>query len=160
VFDSRQSLDQCRTHHFKLAAVVGRQLVEQPGAPGCDPQQDTAGIGFVAGPLEQAFFHGSVCELDHAIVPQTETLSRVGNGGRYAGGRTGNLQQQLVLLGLQPSRVGRLLTELHEAAKAITKFCQALDQCVRGSFSLSHIYIVSRYISFWMPMRVALALVC
>jgi hypothetical protein len=69
VLDLRQRLDQCGTHHVKLAAVVSRQLVEQPRAPGCDPQQDTAGVGFVTGPLKQALFYGSICELDHAVVP-------------------------------------------------------------------------------------------
>jgi hypothetical protein len=127
MFNAGKRLDQGGTHHFKLAAVVCRQLVEQPRALGRDAQQDTAGVCFVAGALEQAFVDGAVCELDHAVVPEAEPLGRVGDGGNCAGRRSGDLQQQLMLLGLETSRVGRLLTELYEGAKAIAKFGQPLD---------------------------------
>jgi hypothetical protein len=53
-----------------------------------------------------------------------------------------------MLLRLESGVVGGLLTELHEGAKAIAKFGEALDQVCRGVSYLFHEYIVSRHIGF------------
>ena len=151
MFDVGKRLDQRRAHYFKFAAVVRGQFLEQPCAPGCDAQQDTASVGFIAGALEQTFFYGSVCELHYTVVPEAEALGRVGDGRECVGRRPGDLQQQLMLLGLQARGVRGLLTELEKRAKAIAKFGQPLDQAIRGRSYLFHRYIVSRHISLWMP---------
>ncbi len=128
VFDAGERLDQRGAHDFQLAAMVGCQLVEQPRAPGRDAQQNAAGIGLVAGALEQAFFHGTVRKFNHAVVAQTEALGSVGDGRNRASRRSGNLQQQLMLLWLQASGVRCLLAELYERPKAVAKFRQPLDK--------------------------------
>jgi len=71
-------------------------------------------------------------------VPQAKALGRIGDGGDGCGRRACNLQQQLVLLGLQAGIVSGLLTELDKGAKAIAKFGQALDEASRGGSSLFH----------------------
>ena len=124
VFDAGERLDQFGAHYFQLAAVMRRQLMEQPRAFGCDAQQNTAGICLVACALQQAFFFRAVRQLNHAVVPQAKALGRVGDGGNCASRRSGDLKQQLMLLWLQAGGVRRLFTELHKGPKAIAKFGQ------------------------------------
>jgi hypothetical protein len=128
MFNAGERFDQGGAHYFELAAMVGRQPVEQSRALGGDTQQDAAGVALVGGALQQTLLDGAICQLHHAVVPQAEALGRVGDGGDGGGRRSGNLQQQLVLLGLQAGIVSGLLTELDEGAKAIAKFGQAFEQ--------------------------------
>jgi hypothetical protein len=138
MFDASERLDQIGAHDFQLAAVVRGELVKQTRAFGGDAQQDAAGILLVAGALQQALLLRSVCQLDYAVVSQAKALGRVGNGGDCIGRRSGNLQQQLMLLRLKSGIVGGLLAELHESAKAIAKFGEALDQVCRGVSYIFH----------------------
>jgi hypothetical protein len=165
MFDAGKRLNQSGSHDFEFAAVMSCQLVEQT-RPFCgDAEQDAAGIVSVAGSLEQALFLRAVCELDYAVVPQAEALGRIGDGGDCVGRRSGNLQQQLMLLRLETRVVSGLFTELYEGAKAIAKFGQAFDEAVGGvcygvCYVFHFIYIVSRHISFQMLLRVTPAVFC
>jgi hypothetical protein len=142
MIDAGERLDKVGAHHFQLAAVVRRQLVQHTRALGGDAEQDAAGVVLIAGSLQKAFLLGTICQLDYAVVPQAEALGCIGNGGDGAGGRSGDLEQELMLLRLETGVVGGLLTELHEGAKAIAKFGQAFDEPCRGVFFLFHKYIV------------------
>jgi len=55
MFNAGKRLDQGGAHDFQLAAVMGRQLVEQPRALGGDAQQDAASVVLVGGALQQTF---------------------------------------------------------------------------------------------------------
>jgi hypothetical protein len=152
MFDAGERLDKIRAHHFQLAAVMRRQLVQEARALGGNAEQDAARIVLVAGAFEQALLLRAVCQFDDAIVPQAETLGCVGNSGDCAGRRSSDLEEELMLLRLEPGIVGGLLTELHEGAKAIAKFGEALNKACRGVPFLFHKYIVSRHISSQMPL--------
>ena len=145
MFNAGEGFDQVRTHDFELAAVMRGEFLQQPGALGGDTQENTAGVRLVARAFEQAFFFGAIGELNHAVVAQAEALGGVGDGGDGACRGAGDLEQQLVLLGLKTGGMRGLLTELDKGAKAIAKFGQPFDQAGRGGMVL-HRYIVSRHI--------------
>jgi hypothetical protein len=79
-------------------------------------------------------------------MPQAEPIGSVGDGRDGTSRRSGNLQQQLMLLWLQTGAVRCLLAELHEGPEAVAKFSQPLDQLRLGGVPIFHEYIVSRHI--------------
>lgn len=98
VFDAGQCFDQVRAHDFELAPVMRGQFLQQARSLGGDAQENAAGVRLVARALEQAFFFGTIGELNDAIVAQAEALGCVSDRGDGACRGAGDLEQQLVLL--------------------------------------------------------------
>ncbi len=74
------------------------------------------------GPAHEARVFAPLAEFDNAVVAEAHHLGDVADGHRSAVRRTGDLQQKLMLLGLQPGGRGGLLAELQEAPNLITEF--------------------------------------
>ena len=78
---------------------------------------------------------------------QAETLCGIRDGDGYCFGSPGNLQKQLMLLGLQPCADRRALAEVQKQTQLITEIGEyAKEGMIARSIATStHIYIVPRY---------------
>jgi hypothetical protein len=114
-----------------------------------DGEDDAAAIVGVFGADEEAFGDGAVYQLDYGVVTESEALCGVGDGGYRAVGCAGDLEEQLVLLGMQIDFVSGLLAEVCEGAEVIAEFGERLEEggfaVGSGVFWCHAIYIVSRY---------------
>ena len=100
--DLIECLHETRGEIVEFASVIAGKLVEDVAAFAGYAQDGAAGVAGIDRALEQVFALGAVDKLDDAIVLQLEASRSVGDGDGSALGRTGNLQKQLMLLGLQP----------------------------------------------------------
>jgi hypothetical protein len=93
---------------------------------------------------DEAGFLAAVDELDDAVVAQGEALREEGDGGRLRG--TGDLEQELMLLGGETD-VGRgLLAEVEEAAEGVAEVGEVRDgraRWKRGRVGAHKIYRIT-----------------
>ena len=98
---------------------------------------------------QQTGILATVGQFYHAVVTQAKPLGQICDGKNSMLWRAGNLQQKLMLLGLQVRLGGGLFTEMKKAAQFITKLGEDLEShhCNRGiRLGIWHDnYIVSRY---------------
>jgi hypothetical protein len=81
---------------------------------------------------------------------QAKPVGDVGDGGFHAVGGPGNLEQKLMLLGLQAGLSGGLFAEVQEAAESVAEFRQGLKAVVVGWIGVKHSEeIISYYDAFW-----------
>ena len=101
----------------ELAEVIAGEAVEEALAFRSEAEQDAAAVGGVFGAAQEALMLGAVGELDDAVVAQAEALGGVGDGGWGAVGGAGDLEEQLVLLGMEADGDGGGFAEMEEAAE-------------------------------------------
>jgi hypothetical protein len=118
--------------------------VEDGAAFFCDGEDDAAAVERVFGASEKTFGYGAVGELDDGVVAETETLGGVSDGDDGVWRRSGDLQQELMLLGVQIDLLGGLLAELQEGADLVAEVSQGLEEhgLIVRFIRYSHIYIV------------------
>ena len=120
--------------------VVG-EIIEDSAAGGRELQQDAAAVGWVVDTGEQASLFAALGELDDAVMAQAEADGGVGDGGCDAVGGSGDLQQELMLLGGEIALGGGGLAELQEGAELVAELGENLKSAV--VFVRRHKYIVS-----------------
>ena len=112
-------------------------------------RQYAAEVSRILVTCQQTGILATVGQFYHAVVTQTKPLGKICHGKNSVLWRAGNLQQELMLLGLQVRLGGGLFTEMQKAAQFVTKLGEDLKShhCMRAiRLSIWHdIYIVSRY---------------
>ncbi len=117
----RQRLDQARPGRLELRPVDKRQLPQHRRAPLGEPNEYLAAIDPAALALDQPMRLGPVEQLYGAVMLELQPLSQLPYRGLHAGREPTQREQQLVLLGLDPDRAGRLLAEVQKAANLVAK---------------------------------------
>jgi hypothetical protein len=86
-------------------------------------------------------------ELDGGMVSKAHHVGDVGDRNQSVVGRPGDLQQKLVLLGLEAGCSGGLLAELQESTNLVPEFGKELNLVAIGfaGLRLHHKSIVTRY---------------
>jgi hypothetical protein len=131
---------------MQLALVVGGESPQHPMALRRELQYDSAPIRCVVLSAKQAGLFTSLAELNHAVVPQAEPFGGVGDRGFGAVGRSGDLQQQLVLLGVQACLFGALLAKQQKLPERIAKRGERLQYLIvwygRSSLHISNCIVI------------------
>lgn len=99
--DQIDRLDEARCEVVKLAGVIAGEALEHLAALAGNPQDGAAAIFRVGGALKETLALGPVDQLHDAVVLELKTGGGVGDGYGGPGRGAGNLQKQLMLLGLQ-----------------------------------------------------------
>src|SRR5207302_9336895 len=88
----------------------------------------------------------AIHQFDRAVMPQAKPRGGISDGYRRAFRGSRHLQQQLVLLRMQPGMERGRLAEMQEAAQLIAEISQGSEERVGCGCCLQvHIYIVTRY---------------
>jgi len=93
----------------ELCGVVFGELVEETVAGGGEPEQDAAAVFGVGRAGEQASGLAALGELDDAVMAEAEAFGDIGDGGEGVGGGSGDLEEELVLLGGKAAGLQALL---------------------------------------------------
>jgi hypothetical protein len=86
-----------------------------------DLQDDAAAIGGVVFAMDETGLFAALAELDDAVVAQSQPLRHVRYGRLHAIWRSGDVEQKLVLLGMEAGVGGTLFAELEKLAQGVTK---------------------------------------
>jgi len=119
-----QGRDELRAQLVQLTGVVAGEIFEETASFRSEPNDDAAAIDGVVRAPDQPGFFAADTELDHAVMAKTEALSYISNGWGYAFRRSGNLQKQLMLLGMKANLYRSLFAELQKAAQGIAEIGQ------------------------------------
>jgi len=87
----------------------------------CDLKDDTAAIGFVLLALDQPRLLAALAEFDDAVMAQPEPLGYVRYGCFDAVRGSGDVQQELVLLGMEACFGGAGLAEMEKLAQGVAE---------------------------------------
>ena len=132
--DLRKRGDQPRRQFIQLVRmVVGKRTQELPPVRS-DLQFDASPIMRILCPPNQTLLFTALAQLDHGVMAQSQPFRRIRDGRRHALRNTGDLEQELVLLRMQPCLGCCEFTEMQELAKRIAKFRQCLQLFARCSF--------------------------
>ena len=115
--DSAEGCGETGRLIVELAEVIAGEAIEEAFAFRGEAKENAAAVGGVRGAAQEALVLGAVRELDDAVVAKAEALGGVGNGGRGAVGGTGDLEQELMLLGMEADGGGGGFAEVEEAAE-------------------------------------------
>jgi hypothetical protein len=140
--------DEARGPLLELTGVIAGESREKASAFGGEAEENAALVSGIGGAGKEAFAHGAIDKLDSAVVAETEPLRCPGDGDGDAGWRPGNLQKQLMLMGLETGVERGRLAELEEGAEGGAEFCERTEEgeVAGGSRRRAHIYIVTRCI--------------
>jgi hypothetical protein len=122
-----------------------RELPQQRLAPVREADEDFPPVlGIVLAPRE-APLGETVDQLDGAVMLNLQALGQLADGRPVSFGQAFDSQQKLVLLRLDPVRLGGVAAELQEAPDAISELGQ---RAILGGGEVGgiHKHIVSRYI--------------
>jgi hypothetical protein len=145
--DVFERLDEAWSQFVQLAGMIAGEAIENLTAFARDAEDDDSLVVGIGGAGEQTFVLGAVNELDDAVVLQAETGGGVGNAYGRCFGRSGDLQEELMLLRLKSSGKGGTLGEMKKAAQLKAEIGEGVEQvCLGSGGGKAHIYIVSRYI--------------
>ena len=106
--------------------VVGEGLQDFV-AGGGEMEDDAAAVDGIAGAAEEAGFFAALTELDGGVMAEAEAFGDVGDGYEGGVGGAGDLQQKLMLLGLEASLGGALLAEVEEFAEFVAEVGEWLE---------------------------------
>ena len=120
----------------------GRQLRELGVTFGGELEADDSLIALIADPLDQAGPHGTVDELDDAVMTQEEVLCDIPDG--RCTGVASHREEQLVLCRGQADAPRLGLAPVQEATKAVAEL-EETGEVLVGQSPGSSIHIVSRY---------------
>jgi hypothetical protein len=123
-FNQPQRLNQPGQQLAQFALVIGREDAQHALALRRQREPHAAAIRGVMRALQQARFFASIAEFDNAVVAQAQPLGCVRDGGFHALGSSGNLQQKLMLLGLEAGLLGALLAKQQKLAKRVAEVGQ------------------------------------
>ena len=145
--DVLQGLDEQGRSLFQFIRVIGCQAVKEAMAFRRHFENRAPLVAGIRGARQQPFALRPIDQLNSAVVLQAKPLGRVRDGDRLAVACAGDLQEELMLLGLEAGFERDAFAEVDKAAELIAKFCQAPKQRARAGLStrVRHIYIVSRY---------------
>jgi hypothetical protein len=147
--DALQGARETRPELVQLACMApGKPSQNKPAFTG-HSQNRAALVHWVRSSFKETFLFGSVHEFDCAVVLQPQSFGGIRNGDGSTCRCSCDLQQELMLLGMQSCILRSTLAEMHENAKRESEFSQSRKKRVRGASGglRSHIYIVTRYIS-------------
>lgn len=80
--------------------------------------------------MNEASVCGAITQLHHAVMAKRQPLGEVADRHWLVNWCTGNLQQQLMLLGGNSGCCRGLLTEVEESAQCIAEFGQRLNMLI------------------------------
>ena len=140
--------DEARGPLLELTGVIAGESREKASAFGGEAEENAALVSGIGGAGKEAFAHGAIDELDSAVVAETEPLGCPGDGDGDAGWCSRNLQEQLMLMGLETGVERGRLAELEEGAEGGAEFGERTEEgeVAGGSRRRAHIYIVTRCI--------------
>ena len=115
--------------------MIDRERLQRPPAPGRDLEQDTPAIGPSLPSLDEARTLASITEFDNGIVMQPQTLREITDRRRSSARRSSDLQEKLMLLGLETESLRSRLTEDEKPADLVAEFGEYLKPGCRCSLS-------------------------
>lgn len=136
-----QGSHQSWSQFVQFARVIARELVKDLPALTREAEDGAPLVLLVDGSLDEVFAFGAINQLNGAVVLQSETAGSIGDRNGSAFGRTGNLEQKLMLLRLQASCNRCIFAELEEFSEFESKLCQCDEQIVRMNDIGLHVYI-------------------
>ena len=104
-----------RPRRTKFPAMVEREFAEQRVAVGGERDKDLPPINCASATFDKPLTHRPINQLNRAVMLQLEPLGEVADRGAFSFGEAFQGEHQLMLLRLQPRRVGGLLAEMNEA---------------------------------------------
>jgi hypothetical protein len=117
----------------------------------CELQKNTPTVGPSLLARDQTRGLTSIAELDHGVMAQTKTLSRIADRRSHVVGGSSDLEEELMLLRLETALLRRGLAEVKKQSELMAKFGQCLKFGGWGGHSFfihdSLQYIVIRYIA-------------
>ncbi len=141
LLDQSQRLYQARQQFAEFAFVIRRQRTQHPVALGRHLELHSAAIGGVMQPLQQTRLFTSIAEFDDAVMAQAQSFRGVRHRGLNIFGGAGDLQQKLMLLGLQAGLLGAPLAEGQELAERVAELSQRLETITfENSYSYDEVY--------------------
>src|ERR1700733_10960367 len=100
--DLRQGGDQPRRQFIQLVRMIlGKRTQELPPVRS-DLQFHVSPIIRILCPPDQPLLFTALAQLDHGVMAQSEPFCRIRDGRRHAVRNTGDLEQELVLLRMNP----------------------------------------------------------
>jgi hypothetical protein len=120
--DAVESTDEFWSEFLQLAGVGFGESFESAFSRRRQFENDEAMIGVGLKALDKAGIGAALAEFDDAVMAEAETFGDPGDGGFDAVWRTGDLQHELMLLGLEACFVGGLFAEEEEFAQGVTEF--------------------------------------
>jgi hypothetical protein len=144
--DVFERLDEAWCQFIQFAGMIAGESIENLTAFARNAQDDDSLVVGIGGAGEQTFVLRTVNEFDYAVVLQAETRGGIGNAYGGCFGRSGDLQEELMLLRLKSSGKGGTLGEMKKTAQLKAEVSECAEQ-VRfgGGWGETHIYIVSRH---------------
>jgi hypothetical protein len=127
-FDVLERADEAGAQLAELAGVVGGEGVEEAAAFAGDAEENAAAVCGVVGAEEEALGDGAIDELDDGVVAEAQALGGVGDGGEGARGGSCDLEEELVLLGVELELLGGLLAELEEGSELVAELGEGLEE--------------------------------
>jgi hypothetical protein len=144
--DQLQGVNQPGDELVQLALVVFGECSQDAVAYCGDVQGDTTAIGGVLPAKDQPCFFTSLAEFDDAVMAKAQSFGDVGDGGFNAVGRSGYVQKELMLLGMETGFGRAALAEMKELSQGIAKLGQGLQPLLIVSVRRNvHKYIISYY---------------
>lgn len=92
-----------------------RELAEKRLTVGREGNKDLPPVCRSPAPRDKTLAHRPINQLDRAVVLQLQPLGEIADRRAFSFGESLQGEHQLVLLGFQRRRVGRLLAEMNEA---------------------------------------------
>jgi len=117
-----------------------------------EPENDETMVGIGLQALDEASLGAALAEFNDAVMAEAETLGNPGDGGLDALRGSGDLEHELMLLGLKVGLKSGLFAEIEELTKGIAEFSEGLETLAGLRIRLrfrgcgGHRYIVSRCI--------------
>ena len=96
--DALERTDQRGPKLAKFLRVDQGQLLQNPPAFGSGAKDDAAAVLRIVTAEEQTLRHGTIYQLNRAVVTKGEALGGISDGRPGARGRPCHLEQQLMLL--------------------------------------------------------------
>jgi uncharacterized caspase-like protein len=98
----------------------------------CELQKNTPTVGPSLLARDQTRGLTSIAELDHGVMAQAKTPSRIADRRRHFVGGSSDLEEELMLLRLETALLRRCLAEVKKQAELMAKFGEYLKFGGRG----------------------------
>jgi hypothetical protein len=101
--------------------VIVRQGSQDSVSLRGDVESDTAAVGGVVLAMDQPDFFTALAEFDDCVMPQAEPFRSVGDRRLRAVGSSGDVEQELVLLGMETSVCGTGFAEMEKLPQGVAE---------------------------------------
>ena len=116
---------------MKFSGVVRRKVAQDAIALRREIHEDAAPVRGAGHTMDEAGLLAAIAEFNHAVMAQGESFGKVPDRDACAVGRTGNLEQKLMLLWGNAGCGSSFFAEVEESAESIAKFSQGADMRIR-----------------------------